>query len=113
MNGQKELIKYLSERLTKEFGKGFTERNLRAMQQFYDTFPIWHTLCAELTWSHYRLPLSCCHLCFLRKQLHISIYFMRTICVLDLLKISRTIEIQKPIRFMEKKHRRLSRWQNS
>ena len=48
-------MEYLSERLTAEFGKGFTERNLQAMRQFYQAFPIPHTLCAELSWSHYRL----------------------------------------------------------
>ena len=41
-----------------EFGKGFTERNLRAMRQFYTAFPIRHTLCAELSWSHYRLLMK-------------------------------------------------------
>lgn len=51
----KHLMKYLSERLTAEFGKGFTERNLRAMRQLYLAYPIRHTLCAELSWSHYRL----------------------------------------------------------
>lgn len=51
----KHLMAYLSERLTAEFGKGFTERNLQAMRQFYMAFPIPHTLCAELSWSHYRL----------------------------------------------------------
>ncbi|GHU11805.1 hypothetical protein AGMMS50225_18170 [Betaproteobacteria bacterium] len=50
-----QLMKYLSERLTTEFGAGFTERNLQAMRQFYQAFPIPHTLCAELSWSHYRL----------------------------------------------------------
>lgn len=49
------LFAFLSERLTGEFGKGFTVRNLRAMRQFYQTFPIRHTVRAELTWSHYRL----------------------------------------------------------
>ena len=49
------LMEYLSERLTAEFGKGFTERNLRAMRQMYLAYPIRHTLCAELSWSHYRL----------------------------------------------------------
>ena len=42
------LMEYLSERLTAEFGKGFTERNLRAMRQLYLAYPIRHTLCAEL-----------------------------------------------------------------
>ena len=51
----RHLLAYLSKRLTDEFGKGFTERNLRAMRQFYETFPIRHTLRAELSWSHYRL----------------------------------------------------------
>ena len=48
------IIQDLSQKLTKEFGKGFTERNIRNMRQFYLTFPIWHTVRAELTWSHYR-----------------------------------------------------------
>lgn len=51
----KQLLKYLSEQLTKEFGAGFNERNLRNMRQFYLTFPIRNTLCTELSWSHYRL----------------------------------------------------------
>lgn len=51
----KQLLKYLSEQLTKEFGAGFTERNLQQMRQFYLAFPKAHTLCAELSWSHYRL----------------------------------------------------------
>lgn len=48
----KSLLKYLSERLTNEFGKGFTVRNLRNMRQFYLAYPKRHTLCAELSWSH-------------------------------------------------------------
>lgn len=51
----KKLLSYLSEKLTAEFGKGYTVRNLRAMRQFYCCFPIRHTLCAELSWSHYRV----------------------------------------------------------
>ena len=49
------LIKELSSRLTAEFGKGFTQQNLRNMTQFYLNFPNRHTLCSELSWSHYRL----------------------------------------------------------
>ena len=52
-----KLIKEYSERLTKELGKGYTERNLRNMRSFYIKFKKWHTLCAELSWSHYRLLL--------------------------------------------------------
>ena len=51
----KKLLEYLSEQLTKEFGKGFTVTNLKYMRQFYRTFPNRHTLCDELSWSHYRL----------------------------------------------------------
>ena len=49
------LIKYLSGNLTYEFGKGFTVTNLKYMRQFYLAFPISHTLCDQLSWSHYRL----------------------------------------------------------
>ncbi|TKI70386.1 DUF1016 domain-containing protein [Sulfurimonas crateris] len=49
------LIKELSTKLTKDFGKGFTQQNLRNMRQFYNCFPIRSTLCGELSWSHYRL----------------------------------------------------------
>ncbi|MDR3287669.1 MAG: PDDEXK nuclease domain-containing protein [Prevotellaceae bacterium] len=55
-----EILKTLSEELTKEFGKGFGERNLRDFRQFYLTFPtenIWHTMCAKLSWSHIRLAM--------------------------------------------------------
>jgi len=49
------LLKNLSKELTKEFGKGFTVTNLSYMRQFYLAFSIRHTLCDELSWSHYRL----------------------------------------------------------
>jgi predicted nuclease of restriction endonuclease-like (RecB) superfamily len=51
----KQLLRFLSKRLTAEFGKGFTERNLRFMRQFYQTFPIRNALRTELSWTHYRL----------------------------------------------------------
>ena len=51
----KQVLKDLSERLTEEFGKGFSVRNLRNMRRFYLTFPIRQTLSAELSWSHYQL----------------------------------------------------------
>jgi len=49
------LIKELSAQLTVEFGKGFTSTNLKMMRQFYNAFPNSHTLCDQLSWSHYRL----------------------------------------------------------
>lgn len=51
----KQVLQFISEQLTAEFGKGYTVRNLRNMRQFYLSFPKRHTLCAELSWSHYRL----------------------------------------------------------
>ncbi len=49
------LLKYLSEKLTAEFGKGFTVANLKNMRQFYRAYPNRYTLCSELSWSHYRV----------------------------------------------------------
>ena len=52
------LIKELSAQLTADFGKGFTMTNLKYMRLFYLAFPNRHTLCDQLSWSHYRLLLS-------------------------------------------------------
>lgn len=51
-------IKLLSERLTQEFGSGFTVTNLMYMRQFYLSFPIYHTACDKLSWSHCRTLLK-------------------------------------------------------
>lgn len=53
----KFLIKGLSRKLTKEYGKGFKERNLWHMKDFYLKFPKLNALRSELTWTHYRLIL--------------------------------------------------------
>lgn len=50
----KKLVAELSGHLTQEFGSGFSANNLWLMRQFYQTFPILHTLRGELTWSHYK-----------------------------------------------------------
>ena len=47
------VLEKLSEKLTKEFGKGFSSRNLRTMRKFYLTYPIWKTVSSKLSWSHY------------------------------------------------------------
>ena len=52
-----KLIKEYSLKLTKELGKGYTERNLRNMRSFYIKFKKWNAVRAELTWTHYRLLL--------------------------------------------------------
>ena len=54
----KAVLRNLSQRLTKEFGKGFDERELRKMCQFYRCFEIRDTLRPELSWSHYRRLIS-------------------------------------------------------
>ena len=50
-----QLLKYLSGQLTRDFGKGFDERELRKIRQFYLTFPIRDAVRPELYWTHYRL----------------------------------------------------------
>ena len=52
------LIRDLAIRLTKEYGRGFTETNLKYMRQFYLTFKKRHALRDELSWTHYRLLLK-------------------------------------------------------
>lgn len=71
------LLKSLADYLTADFGRGFSEANLKNFRQFYLCFPIRYTVCSEsavphpivlnqgssipsalrreLTWSHYRL----------------------------------------------------------
>jgi predicted nuclease of restriction endonuclease-like (RecB) superfamily len=74
----KALLRNLSLHLSREFGKGFTETNLKYFRQFYLAFPILHAvrgksvaakplssnqlairhaLSDQLTWTHYRLLL--------------------------------------------------------
>jgi predicted nuclease of restriction endonuclease-like (RecB) superfamily len=52
------LIKFLSEQLQPEFGSGFSVRQINLYRKFYRTFPIVHTLYAQLSWSQYKLLLS-------------------------------------------------------
>ena len=56
-NYGKSVIKNLSEELTREFGKGYSERNLYAFVQFFKEFPeILQSLIAKsslLSWTHY------------------------------------------------------------
>ena len=51
----KETLKNLSERLTKDFGKGFSVENLDRMRFFYRTYSNSSTVLTnfELSWSHY------------------------------------------------------------
>lgn len=57
----KRVITALSERLTINFGRGFSETNIRNFRLFYLTFPsreqIQQTLSAKLSWSHFQLVM--------------------------------------------------------
>lgn len=46
------LLPSLARVLTARFGKGFDERNLRHMRDFYQKFPIWNAVRTELSWTH-------------------------------------------------------------
>jgi predicted nuclease of restriction endonuclease-like (RecB) superfamily len=52
------LVRRLSGELTKKYGKGFDQRNLYYMKQFYINFPNVNALRSELSWTHYRLLLK-------------------------------------------------------
>ena len=54
-NYGKQIIKTLSAKLTKDFGQGFSMRNIEQMRQFYIAYSIPQTLSAEfkLSGSHY------------------------------------------------------------
>lgn len=50
----KATLENLSKKLSKEFGVGFTIRNLRNMRKFYLLFQNRHAVRTDLTWTHYR-----------------------------------------------------------
>ena len=47
------VLEKLSQKLTNEFGKGFSIINLRRMRKFYIYFPIATTVLSKLILSHY------------------------------------------------------------
>lgn len=47
------VLQKLSEKLTNEFGKGFSIINLRRMRKFYCLFKIRSSVMNELSWTHY------------------------------------------------------------
>ena len=51
----KQVLNDISNKLTAEFGKGFSVPNLRKMRQFYIMFQKRSTVLSELSWSHYEL----------------------------------------------------------
>lgn len=52
------LLKGLATKLTSEYGRNFSDRNLRYMRQFYNVFPKWNAVRSELTWTHYKILLK-------------------------------------------------------
>ncbi len=52
-----QVLKYLSDELTRDFGSNFDERNLRYFRRFYLFFPdnqIWNARVPNLRWTHFR-----------------------------------------------------------
>jgi predicted nuclease of restriction endonuclease-like (RecB) superfamily len=47
------ILDQLSHDLKNKYGKGFSRRNVLDMRRFYIYFPIWQTVSAKLSWSHY------------------------------------------------------------
>jgi predicted nuclease of restriction endonuclease-like (RecB) superfamily len=48
------LLAHLGRALSHEFGRGYTERSLQNIRQFYLTYPIPSAVRTELAWTHYR-----------------------------------------------------------
>lgn len=53
-NYGKKIIGALSEKLTNEFGSGFSPVSIRRMRRFYEYYPIWSTVSTELSWAHFQ-----------------------------------------------------------
>jgi len=75
----KQIIDKLSEKLRKEYGQGYNRTNLFHMVRFSEVFSdeqIVHTLCRQLSWSHFRL------LIYLNDFLQRDFYTERKIIIL-------------------------------
>ena len=53
-----ELLSMLSKDLKFHYGKGFGRRNVLDMRRFYLAYPIWQTVSAKLSWSHFIVLLG-------------------------------------------------------
>ncbi|MEN9610654.1 MAG: hypothetical protein RLZZ628_1468 [Bacteroidota bacterium] len=69
-----QLLQKVGRQLTKQFGKGFSETNLKQMRDFYTAYSIRQTVSDELqwssvlSWSHYLLLMRIQNLfCRLKK----------------------------------------------
>ena len=52
------ILKNLAQKLEKEYGSGFSKRQLELSRQFYLTYPIANTLYSQLNWSQYKLLIA-------------------------------------------------------
>ena len=50
----KKIVESLSNKLTKEFGSGFSSVSIRRMRRFYEMYPIWSAVPTELSWAHFQ-----------------------------------------------------------
>lgn len=57
-SSQNEIIKSFSQKLTNQFGQGFSVPNLKKMKKFYNVFKGGSTLWNQLSWSHNRLLIN-------------------------------------------------------
>ena len=55
---QNKILKSFSEKLTREFGQGFSLPSLKKMKKFYLTYKGGSTLWNQLSWSHNRLIMN-------------------------------------------------------
>ena len=49
----KEVLKVLSDELTKYLGKGYSVSNLKYMRMFYKAYPNFDEISSSLSWCHY------------------------------------------------------------
>jgi len=86
------IIKEYSKKLTKELGKGYSQRNLRNMRRFYKVFQKWQTVSANLTWSHY-----CEIIWFDKKKMYyyLKVVEEKSISIRKLREITRTREYER------------------
>ena len=108
----KNLLQYLSDRLTAEFGKGYTVSNFRNMRQFFLMFPKRYALRSELSWTHYRLLMrvpdekarsfyleECAKSAWssrqLERQIH-TMYYQRLLASQDKISVAAEIQATEP-----------------
>jgi hypothetical protein len=80
------LIERLSIELISRYGSGFTKSNLKRMRQFYEYFPISHSLSDQLSWTHYKHIITVKNL--LTRDYYINEAVSRQLSVRELERLS-------------------------